>query len=402
MLREGSSQPESPYSAGLSQNRPAQRPRRFGAAALVAIGLMVGAIGGGAFGAVAASEWLLDDSQNSTPFTSQTIAQTNNTAVTQPNIANAVYDSVGESVVQITVSGQSLGGLTPSGSGTGFVVDKSGLILTNYHVVENGRAISVRFHDGTVREAEVLGTDQGNDLALLRVDLPEGIPVAPLGDSDEVVVGETAIAIGNPFGLDHTVTQGIISAVNRDWQPGNGRIRRNLIQTDAPINPGNSGGPLLNANGEVIGINSLIESPVNGSVGIGFAIPINTAKELLPDLEAGVQIQPAWLGVTGLPLDETIAQDQGLSVNEGVLITSVVPNSPAAQAGLRGGQGTNERVPVGGDVVTAIDGKSVTDITELAAELATRRPGETVSLSIVRNSRAMELTVTLQPWPDGG
>jgi S1-C subfamily serine protease len=400
MLREESS-PEGQYqSTEVGRTVRIGRPR-LGAAALVAVGLTIGAIGGGALGTIAASEWLLDEPQSPAASASDSTGQTIN-ITSQPNIANAVYEKVGRSVVEITVSGQSLGGLTPSGSGSGFVVDANGLIMTNYHVVANARTISVRFYDGSVREATVLGTDRGNDLALLKVDLPSGIPVVPLGDSDEVQVGETAIAIGNPFGLEGTVTQGIISAVQRDWQPANGRLRNNLIQTDAPINPGNSGGPLLNANGEVIGINSLIESPVNGSVGIGFAIPINTAKQLLPDLQAGAQLEPAWLGITGMALDQTIARDQGLSVTEGVLITSVLANSPASQSGLRGGQGATERVPIGGDVITAINGKRAKDMTELAAEMATRKPGETVKLTIVRGSQTLEVNVTLQTWPNSG
>lgn len=402
MFREESTQPEGPYS-GQPLPRPARRSGpRMGATALLAVGLMVGAIGGGAAGTIAANEWLTDDSSNPTVS-----AQTGGTPIintadgTAMNIASAVYQSAGKSVVEITVSGQSLGGLTPTGSGSGFVVDPSGLILTNYHVVADARAISVRFTDGSTRSAQVLGTDQGNDLALLKVDLPSGVPVIALGDSDSVQVGDMAIAIGNPFGLEGTVTQGIISAVHRDWQPSNGRLRSNLLQTDAPINPGNSGGPLLNANGEVIGINALIESPISGSVGIGFAIPINTAKQMIPDLENGASLQPAWLGITGMALDSTIAADQNIPVDEGVLVTSVVNGSPAAQAGLRGGQGANERIPVGGDVITALNGKHVKDMTALASEMTTHKPGETIKLAIVRSRQTMDVNVTLQPWPSG-
>jgi S1-C subfamily serine protease len=223
--------------------------------------------------------------------------------------------------------------------------------------------------------------------------------VAPLGDSDAVQPGDVAIAIGSPFGLDKTVTQGIISAVNRSWAPGDGRARQGLLQTDAPINPGNSGGPLLNGNGEVIGITSMIESPVRGSVGVGFAIPVNTAKRLLPQLEAGAKLEPVWLGIAGQPLDATIARDQGLSVQEGILIASVVPNSPATQAGLRGGQGQNERIPRGGDVLVAIDGTPVKDMTGLAGQLTGKKPGDTVQLTVVRDGREQQVRVTLQAWP---
>jgi S1-C subfamily serine protease len=194
-------------------------------------------------------------------------------------IASAVYEQTHGSVVQLVVAG---GSPRSSGSGSGVVVDARGYILTNYHVIEGARGITVRFDNGATRPAQVANTDPANDLALLTVDLPAGAGVATLGDSDAVKVGELAIAIGSPFGLSQTVTQGIVSATGRTYQPAGGPARRGLIQTDAPINPGNSGGPLINAAGEVIGINSFNESPVQGSVGIGFAVPINTAKQLLP------------------------------------------------------------------------------------------------------------------------
>ncbi len=246
----------------------------------------------------------------------------------------------------------------------------------------------------------MLGTDRGNDLALLKVDLPEGVLAIALGDSEQVQVGETAIAIGSPFGLEQSVTQGIISAVHRDWSSGNGRLQRNLLQTDAPINPGNSGGPLLNERGEVIGINTMIESPVRGSVGVGFAVPINTAQRLLPQLEAGAQLEPVWLGISGQELDATIAKDQGLSVEQGVLITDIVPGSAADEAGLRGGQGSNENVPRGGDVITAVDGNRVTTIGELTEQLSEHKPGDSVSLTIVRDGREQTVAATLQAWPE--
>jgi S1-C subfamily serine protease len=280
------------------------------------------------------------------------------------------------------------------------VVDAHGLILTNNHVIEGSRAVSVRFTNGEQREAQVLGTDRGNDLALLKVDLPANVPVAALGDSDQVQVGETAIAIGSPFGLDQTVTQGIISAVHRDWSPGNGRVQRNLLQTDAPINPGNSGGPLLNANGDVVGINTMIESPVRGSVGVGFAIPSNTAKRLLPQLEAGAQLEPVWLGISGQELDATIAKDQGLAVTEGVLVLEVVPGSAADQAGIRGGQSVNETLPRGGDVITKIDGQAVKDLGQLTEQLSGHQPGDEISVTIVRDGREQEVKAKLQAWPE--
>jgi putative serine protease PepD len=287
---------------------------------------------------------------------------------TAPTVASAVYAMVNQSVVQIA---------TDQGSGSGVVVDASGLVLTNNHVVEGSERVTVLFSDGQRREGQVLGTDRGNDLAVVKVDLPENVTPATLADSDQVQVGEVAIAIGSPFGLDQTVTQGIVSAVHRDWEPGDGSVQRDLIQTDAPINPGNSGGPLLNARGEVIGINTMIESPVRGSVGVGFAIPINTAKARLSQLASGTDLEPVWLGIGG--------QD----TSSGVEVSGVAPGSPAEQAGLREG-----------DVITAIDGNAVGSIDELAADVSNHQPGDDVSLTVTRAGDTIELTATLQARPE--
>lgn len=233
------------------------------------LGLVAGALGGAALGVIAGARWLAPLALRATALTPTAVL-----AASTVTTVGDVYHRVGPAVVELGVSGQ--GG---RGTGSGVVVDPSGLIITNNHVVAQANGIAVRFRDGTTRSAEVLRTDPANDLALLRVDLPPGSAVAPLSDSDQVQVGDDVIAIGNPFGLEQTVTQGIVSAVQRDWRPD---APQGLIQTDAPINPGNSGGPLFNARGEVIGITSMIASPVRGSVGIGFAVPINTAKQLLP------------------------------------------------------------------------------------------------------------------------
>jgi serine protease Do len=210
-------------------------------------------------------------------------------------------------------------------------------------------------------------------------------------------VGETAIAIGSPFGLTQTVTQGIISAVDRDWSSGNRALYTGLIQTDAPINPGNSGGPLVNTNGEVIGINGMIESPVSGSVGIGFAIPVNTAKRLLPQLETGAQLQRAWLGISGTDLGEVSAAGQDTPVAEGVLVASVASNSPAATAGLRGGQGEDA---TGGDIIVALNGQPVKRMTQLAELIAQHQPGDVIELTVIRSGQELEVALTLAPWPE--
>ena len=371
------------------------RVRRLRSAALLGLALTSGAVGGGAVGSVAATRWLVPEQANAVLVTPQL-------AGAQPapgNVAGAVFAKVNPAVVQVLASHEAGGELTPFGSGSGFVVDARGLILTNNHVIDEAGAVTVRFSNGEEREARVLGTDRGNDVALLKVDLPPDVPVSELGDSDTAQVGETAIAIGSPFGLDQTVTQGIVSAVHRDWYAGTGRLQRNLIQTDAPINPGNSGGPLLNARGQVIGINTMIESPVRGSVGVGFAVPINTAKRLLGPLEAGAHLEPVWLGISGREVDAEIARDQGLVVEQGVMVASVAPNSPAEEAGLRGATNADAAVPSGGDVITAVDGEPVKNVRELTDRLAGLMPGDTVRLNVLRDGEEQTVDVTLQAWP---
>jgi S1-C subfamily serine protease len=256
---------------------PRKPPRRVRwTRPLAVLALTASAVAAGAAGGVAATRFE-PGAQSQQP--GNTPAATSSATGAAQTIASAVYEETHGSVVHLVVAG---GSPRSSGTGSGVVVDARGYILTNYHVIEGARSVTVRFDSGATRPAQVASTDPANDLALLKVDLPADVPVAKLGDSDAVKVGELAIAIGSPFGLSQTVTQGIVSATDRTYQPAGGPARRGLIQTDAPINPGNSGGPLINAAGEVIGINSFNESPVNGSVGIGFAVPINTAKLLLP------------------------------------------------------------------------------------------------------------------------
>jgi|GEM_PF-411419 len=293
--------------------------------------------------------------------------------------------------------------LMPEGEGAGFIVDDQGHILTNYHVVQGADRITVVLLDGTQVPAQLVGSDPGSDLAVLQASLPAGkYAVATLGDSDAIEPGDTAIAIGTPFGFDHSVTAGIISGVNRDFgQTVNGRPMHGLIQTDAPINPGNSGGPLLDAAGEVIGITTSIESPVRGSVGIGFAIPINQAKRLLPQLEAGKQVQHAWLGIAGVALTPDAASSLGLpsGITQGVVVMEVSPNSPAASAGLRGSSSTSPTAPAGANVIVAVDGRAVSKVEDIAGYLDTKSPGDTVTLTIYRGGQKQDVRVTLAPWP---
>jgi len=286
--------------------------------------------------------------------------------------------------------------------GSGVIIRSEGIILTNDHVISGASRILATTKSGQELECDVIGSDADNDLAVLRVRNSRAtLPTIRLGTSSDLLIGETIVAIGNPFGLSNTVTAGVVSALGRSVPGENQRMYTDFVQIDAPINPGNSGGPLLNARGEVIGINSLIESPVEGSVGIGFALEINVAKRLLPVLQTGAQVEPVWLGISGIALDASIAAEQGLSVTTGVLVASVVTNGPAAKAGIRGGQGATGEVPRGGDVVTHVDRVAVRAVPDITAQLSGLKPGDTVELTILRDGRTERIVVTLEPWPTG-
>jgi S1-C subfamily serine protease len=307
-----------------------------------------------------------------------------------------LVERVMPSVVQVSASAGVLGG---EGVGTGIVVDTDGHILTNYHVVEGAREVEVTFADESTAVATVVGTDPSSDLAVLRADVESSrLTPAVLGDSDAVRLGEPVFAIGNPFGLSFTVTSGIVSAVARERPALDGRPIRNVIQTDAAVNPGNSGGPLFNDRGEVVGINTSIENPTGQRVfvGIGFAVPSNTASRYLPQLLRGETPRHAQLGISGVTLDATTAASLGIDETSGVYITGVSAGSPAAQAGLRAGGTTAGGVA--GDVVTAIDGRAVRSISELAGIIDSRSVGDSVTLTVQRNGQQVELRATLREW----
>ena len=351
------------------------------------------------------------------PIAAASIATISPAPVVSPNrpllqnndIVPLVYEQVSPAVVNITSEGMQestfFGDSPQFGTGSGVVIDDEGHILTNNHVVQGADSLEVRLTDGTSVAAEVVGTDPGNDLAIIKVDVPKDkLTVANLGDSDQLKTGELAIAIGNPFGLERTVTVGVISSIGRNWPSQSGRTISNMIQTDAAINPGNSGGPLLNASGEVIGINTAIESPVRGSVGIGFAIPINTAKRFLPDLLKGGEVSHPWLGISGQAITPKLAEEMGLPVNEGVHVAQVMPNSPAAKAGLKGAQqaqrsGRQQNNPSVGDIITAIDGQKVTKVEQIAQYIDTKSVGDKVKLDVLRDDKSITLDVTLAAWP---
>jgi S1-C subfamily serine protease len=317
-----------------------------------------------------------------------------------------VFQKVHPSVVNIAATTLSYNfwmQIVPSvGQGSGFIIDKRGYILTNNHVVENAQKIIVTLSDGQKLSATLVGRDAISDIAVIKIGEESVDDVADLGDSDRLKVGQKAIAIGNPFGLGHTLTTGIVSALNRSIiTEGNVQID-NLIQTDTAINPGNSGGPLLNSSGEVIGINTVIYSLSGGYEGIGFAIPINKAKEVAAELIATGRVARPWLGIEQISINE-LSGYLDLGVNNGLLIVQVIPGSPAYQAGLRGGNRSviigRYRLPVGGDIITAIDNDSISNDMDLDQALGKKKVGDTVKVKVYRDSNLLEIPVTLMERP---
>jgi S1-C subfamily serine protease len=291
-------------------------------------------------------------------------------------------------------------------TGSGFVIGKGGSIVTNAHVVEGASQVAVRFGDRRTAPARVAGRDPSTDLALLLVD-PDGLDLEPLelGSSEGVQVGDPTVAIGNPFGLDRTLTTGVVSALQRSipsLQPG--FTINNVIQTDAAINPGNSGGPLIDAHGEVIGVNSQIKTGGSGggSVGIGFAVPIDTAKDVIPQLRRGRSVQRAYLGVETMTIDEGL-DELNLASADGALVEDVAPGSPADRAGLRGGGEEQmigaQSVRLGGDIIKAVDGRKVRDADDVAELIGRRRPGDRVTLEILRDGTRTTVSVKLGRRP---
>jgi len=317
----------------------------------------------------------------------------------QNNIS--VYKRNIPSVVNITSRAMAFDffyGLVPQeGQGSGFIIDKEGHILTNYHVIAEARQVEVTLHNRRKYKAQVIGTDRSHDLAVIKITAPDLTP-ATLGDSKSLVVGQKVYAIGNPFGLSGTLTQGLVSSIRSVSEPDGTKIDE-AIQTDAAINPGNSGGPLLNYHGEVIGINSIIASNVGQSAGIGFAIPINTAKAVLNDLVTIGRVRRPALGIRSLPIGPELAQEMGLPSDYGVLIVQVVPGGAADHAGLRGGTERaylgNTPIMLGGDLIVAIDGHPLEDERDMSDIMNQHRSGDTVTVTIYRGKKKMDVKVTL-------
>jgi S1-C subfamily serine protease len=373
-------------------------------------GLVVGVLGWIAIGA----GWVASEDDPSTTVATTPLTAAASDAENGGPTVNEIYRRDSPGVVRVESNRASeASSLDPFGqpgggtaTGSGFVIDEDGHVVTNAHVVEGAESVQVTLgEDGETFDAEVVGTDPSTDIAVIQVDAPaDRLHPLTLGESSTVEVGDPVIAIGNPFGLDRTVTAGIVSALQREIESPNGFVIRDAIQTDAPINPGNSGGPLLDAAGHVIGVNSQIEaSGGNGNVGIGFAVPIDTTREVAQQLIEDGEVQHAYLGVSGTDITPEIADVLNLDRDQGALVQSVVPNSPADEAGVQAGDADatigGQPLTAGGDVIIAVDGEAVTEMSDVIAAVDSKQPGDELELTLLRGNDERTVTVTLGDRP---
>jgi S1-C subfamily serine protease len=382
---------------------------------------LLGGIVVAVFGWVAiAAGWIHADSNEHTVTVTEPLAAPVDTAEEEgkTNLVNQIYRRDGQGVAFISsqLKPEESSALSPFGeseggggvaTGSGILIDTEGHILTNNHVVENASKVEVKLGSSdTTYTAEVVGTDPATDVALLKVEAPEDtLHPLVLGDSSKVLVGEPVIAIGNPFGLDRTVTSGIVSAIQRQIQAPNGFSISHVIQTDAAINPGNSGGPLIDSEGRVIGINSQIQTggSGDGNVGIGFAVPINTAREVVTQIEEHGEVKHAYLGISGGSITPDLARALKLPEQKGVLVNEVVKGGPADEAGIKGGdtsatiEGASFRL--GGDVITAVNGKKIEGMEEVINAVNAAHPGEKMELTVDRDGDTKTIAVTLGVRP---
>jgi S1-C subfamily serine protease len=309
---------------------------------------------------------------------------------------------------EITQKVQSPFGLLPQeqksvATGSGFLIDDQGHILTNAHVVDGAQDVEVELGSGDPQDAEVIGTDPSTDIALLKVDDTEGADPLEFGDSSQVHVGDPVVAIGNPFALDRTVTSGIVSALQRQIQAPNGFSISDVIQTDAAINPGNSGGPLIDGSGRVIGINSQIESQSGGNEGVGFAVPIKTAQDVVEQLLNGGEVHRAYLGITGAEIGPDAARALNLPVEQGVMVARVLGGGPADDAGIKGATGEatigGQTFPVGGDIITKVDGNEIAEMDEVISAVNDRKPGDELTLTVFSGGQQKDVSVHLGDRP---
>jgi S1-C subfamily serine protease len=368
-----------------------------------------------------AAGWIDSESSTTTTVAAPLSAPIDAKESENTNVVNQIYrqDGQGVAFIESEEPAEESSGLNPFGepeggggggiaTGSGFLIDTEGHILTNNHVVEGATRVEVKLGSSdTSHTAEVVGTDPATDVALLKVDIPadQQHPLS-LGNSAKVQVGDPVVAIGNPFGLDRTVTSGIVSALQRQIQAPNGFSISHVIQTDAAINPGNSGGPLIDSSGSVIGINSQIQTGggVEGNVGIGFAVPINTARDVVEQIEENGEVKHAYIGISGGSVTPTLAKALKLPVEKGVLVNEVVKDGPADKAGVEGGdteatiEGVN--VTLGGDVITEVDGKPVGDMEDVINAVNSAQPGDKMELTLLRgDNETKHVTVELGTRP---
>ena len=317
-----------------------------------------------------------------------------------------IYKTVSPAVVNITsttIQYDFFFNVFPAqGSGSGFLIDDKGNIVTNYHVISGARSVEVTLWDQTRHKARLVGRDPLTDLAVIKIEAEKTLPYARFGDSEKLQVGQKVLAIGNPFGFQGTLTTGVISSLGRNIRDEEGRVLEDLIQTDAAINPGNSGGPLLNARGEVIGINTAIFGQAN--VGIGFAIPVGTASAIVSDLLQEGRVRRAYLGVIGQDITPPIAELLRLPASQGILIAQLTRGGPAARAGLRAGSRLaligNQQFVVGGDLLTEFDGTAIASTAEMSRYVLKKKPGEVMQVTLFRGDQKMTVAVELGERPD--
>jgi S1-C subfamily serine protease len=356
----------------------------------ILVASLVAALGLGAGAGAIAYATLLDDS--STVIRQVTVTNSEPAATGKALAIGDIYERAEKAVVEITAAATQFSG-SRSAQGSGFIFDDEGHIITNQHVVEGASSISVRFWDGSTRKAQLVGTDPSTDLAVIKVDAPASfLEPLQLGDSSAVDVGDEVVAMGSPFGLEGTVTSGIVSALHRQMTAPNNFTITDSIQTDAAINHGNSGGPLLDQEGRVIGVNAQIESESGGSDGVGFAIPSNTVRSIASQLIESGEAEHAYLGVSMV------------TVSEGAAITEVRTGTPAEKAGLKAATDTRvidgQEVPSGGDVVVELDGQEISTSAELQSGVDAKQPGDSVSITVIRDGDRRTFQVTLGTRPE--
>jgi S1-C subfamily serine protease len=351
-------------------------------------------------------------------FFDEVLGGTNNLRPIQRNVADlasytedersniTIYEQLNAGVVNITTETVAINWfLEPvpqaGGSGSGSIINTRGYVLTNNHVIENANKVFINLADGSQYEGTVIGTDPENDIAVLKFDPPQGtdLRVIPFGSSDNLKVGQKVLAIGNPFALERTLTVGIVSGLGRPIQNSANHIIKNMIQTDASINPGNSGGPLLNTQGQMIGINTMIYSPSGGSVGIGFAVPINTAKRVVAEIIEYGKVRRGWIDATVVQLFPSLVRYAKLPVNAGLLVSRTRRNGLAEKAGLRQGvdpvQYGRNVIYLGGDIITSVNGMKTNNLADLYSALEDNKPGETVKVEVIRAGSSHTLNITL-------